>query len=152
MKRILFFITTTFLLIGCSQQVDIGTILENPEMKNDLYSSIVGDHELMTEFMDKMMSNEHAMMMMKGSNGMMDMMMKEVNMMQIMEDKPEMMQSMMTDMMKSEEMMTHMIQMMNKEGMMSEECMQSCVTMMADKDMSSMDMDQANDDHNDHNH
>ena len=153
MKRNLLFITIIFLLIGCSQQADVGVMLENPEMKKDIFSSILGDHELMTELMDKMMSNEHAMMMMQGSDDMMDMMMKDVNMMQMMKDKPEMMHSMMTDMMKEGEMMTHMMQMMTQGGIMSEECMQSCMDMMAEKDMP-MDTGQPEkeENHADHNH
>lgn len=140
-KLILFSLAAALLLwIGCGQQADDNSILKNAESKDKIFTAILEDHELMTEFMTKMMSNEHAMMMMKGNHDMMGKMMGDGNMMQMMKDKPEMMHDMMSDMMKDGKMMGHMMQMMGAEGMMSEECMQSCMKMMADKgmDMSGM--------------
>ena len=139
-KLILFsFVAMTALWVGCGQQADVNTMLKNADSKDKLFSAIVSDHELMTEFMDKMMSNEHAMMMVKGNEKMMGMVMSGGNMINMMKDKPEMMHSMMTDILKDGKMMGHMMQMMGEEGMMSEECMQSCMKMMADKGMT-MDM------------
>lgn len=141
MKKILLFsfAATILFWIGCSQQTDVGAMLKNAETKDKVFAAILEDHELMTEFMSKMMSNEHAVMMIKGNQQMMDMMAAEGNMMQMMKDRPEMMHQMMSDMMKDGNMMGHMMQMMQQEGMMSEECMQSCMQMMKDKGMS-MDM------------
>lgn len=141
MKKILLFSFTATALfwIGCSQPTNVDSMLENAESKDQVFAAILEDHELMTEFMDKMMSNEHAVMMMKGNQKMMDMMANEGNMMQMMKDRPEMMHQMMSGMMKDGNMMGHMMQMMQQEGMMSEECMQSCMQMMKDKGMS-MDM------------
>ena len=132
----LFSLLATFLFwMGCGQQADINAMLKNPQTKDKVFSAILDDHETMMEFMNKMMSNEHAMMMMKGNKDMMGMMMKGDNMMQMMKDNPDMMHNMMSGMMKDGKMMGHMMQMMNQQGMMSDECMQSCMKMMADKGM-----------------
>lgn len=141
MKKIALFSLAAALLlwIGCGQQADVNSVLKNAESKDKVFSAILEDHELMTEFMTKMMSNEHAMMMMKGNHDMMGKMMDGGNMMQMMNDSPDMMHNMMSGMMKDGQMMGHMMQMMNQEGMMSNECMQSCTKMMADKGMK-MDM------------
>jgi hypothetical protein len=109
----------TFLWMGCGQQADVNSMLKNAETKDKVFAAIVEDHELMTEFMTKMMANG--------------------NMMNMMKDNPDMMHNMMSGMMKDGNMMGHMMQMMNQEGMMSDECMQSCTKMMKDKGMS-MDM------------
>ena len=114
MKKLILFslAAITLLWMGCGPQADVNSILKNAESKDKIFTAILEDHELMTEFMTKMMSNEHAMMMMmKGNHDMMGKMMDGGNMMQ----------------------------MMNQEGMMSNECMQSCTKMMADKGMK-MDM------------
>ena len=137
MKRSILFslATIALLLMGCTQQADVSTMLNNAETKDKVFSAILDDHEMMTEFMNKMMSNEHAMMMMQGNKDMMGMMMKGGDMMQMMQGNPEMMHNMMNSMMKDGNMMAHMMQMMNQEGMMSDECLQSWTQMMKDKGM-----------------
>ncbi|MCB0535368.1 MAG: hypothetical protein KDD14_24385 [Saprospiraceae bacterium] len=125
--------------IACNQQVHVESMFKNPETKDKVFTAILDDHELMTEFMTKMMSSEHAMMMMTGNQDMMGKMMGNGNMMKMMKDNPDMMHSLMGDMVKDGKMMEHMMTMMNSEGMMSDECMQSCMKMMGDKGMS-MDM------------
>jgi len=140
-KSILFSIAAiTLLWVGCGQQADVNALLKNAQTKDQVFAAIIGNHEMMTEFMGKMMSNEHAMMMMKGNTDMMSGMMGDGNMMKMMKDHPDMMHNMMSGMMKDGKMMGHMMQMMNQEGMMSEECVQSCMKMMSDKgmDMSGM--------------
>ena len=138
MKKLVLFSFTAIILLwmGCGQQADVNSILKNAASKDKVFSTILDDHELMTEFMTKMMSNEHAMMMMKGNGDMMSGMMGDGNMMKMMKGKPDMMSGMMKD----RKMMGHMMQMMQQEGMMSEECVQSCMKMMSDKgmDMSGM--------------
>lgn len=138
MKKLIFFsfLTMTALWLGCGQQADVNAMLKNPDSKEKIFSTITSDHDLMTEFMTKMMANEHAMMMMKGNHDMMGKMMGNGNMMQMMKDNPNMMHNMMSGMMKDGNMMGHMLQMMNQEGLMSDECMQSCMKMMKDKGMS----------------
>ena len=137
MKKLVFLslLAVTLSMTSCTQQADVNTILENAETKDKVFSAILDNHELMTEFMNKMMSNEHAMMMMQGNKDMMGMMMKGGDMMQMMQSNPEMMHNMMTGMMQDGKMMAHMMQMMNQEGMMSDECLQSCTQMMKDKGM-----------------
>ena len=136
MKNVMLFFLAVVILpsVGYTQQPDVNAILENSETKDKVFSTIMEDHELMTEFMGKMMSNEHAMMMMKGNKEMMDRMMGE-RMMKMMKDNPEMMHGMMGEMMKDGDMMGQMMKKMKQEGMMSDECMQSCMQMMKDKGM-----------------
>ncbi|MCB0669970.1 MAG: hypothetical protein KDC80_29290 [Saprospiraceae bacterium] len=138
MKKIALFSLTTALLlwIGCRQQADVISLLKDTEAKDKVFTAILDDHELMIEFMTKMMSNEHALMMMKGNRDIMGKMMGDGNVMHMMKDSPDMMHNMMNAMMKDGQMMGHMMQMMNQQGMMSNECMQSCTKMMADKGMS----------------
>lgn len=152
MKKLILFslAAITFIWVGCGQQADVNTMLKNTDTKGKVFSAILEDHELMTEFMAKMMANEHAMMMMKGNHDMMGKMMGDGNMMQMMKDNPDMMHNMMSGMMKDGKMMGHMMQMMGDKGMMSEECMQSCKKMMADKGMP-MEMDSGTEE-GDHNH
>lgn len=144
MKKIALFSLAAVLLlwIGCGQQADVNSMLKNAESKDKVFTAILDDHELMTEFMTKMMTSEHAMMMMKGNHDMMGKMMGEGNMMQMMKDSPNMMHNMMSGMMKDGQMMGHMMQMMNQEGLMSDECMKSCTKMMAEKGVT-MDTDGA---------
>ena len=123
------------LVSSCGRQADINTLLQNQDTRNQIFTKIADDHELMTAFMEKMMSSNHAKMMMQGNKNMMGMMMNDVGMMQIMKDNPYMMHTTMSHMMKDGQMMAHMMQMMKQEGIMSEEAMQSCMKMMADKGM-----------------
>lgn len=123
MKKLALVVLPAILLLAasCGQQVDIDTLLKNAETRNQIFTKITDDHEMMTEMMGKMMSNKHAKMMMQGNKDMMGMM----------KDNPDMM----NEMMKDGKMMGHMMQMMNQEGMMSDEAMQSCMKMMSDKGM-----------------
>lgn len=136
---------------GCSQTTDVNALLQNPDTKQEIFSAIAGDHQMMMDFMNMMMDNEHARMMMKGNEKMRDMMMEQGYMMSMMKDNPDMMHNMMTRMMKDGTMMSHMMQMMQQQGMMSEECTQSCMKMMADKGMDMEGM-KGEDGHESHNH
>jgi hypothetical protein len=98
------------------------------------FDAIVSNPEFMTEFMVNMHSNPDAMHMMQGNkmmqmgdNGMMmmkDSMMTK-NFMHGTMANPEMMQSMMGEMMKDGKTMAAMMQMMQQGGMMSKECNQA---------------------------
>ena len=115
-KTIIFFLVVfTFFLSSCDQQTDVNSLLEITETKDQLFGAILEDHEMMTEFMNRMKSNDHAMMMMKGNDEMMGMMMGDGTMMKMMKDKPAMMNNMMSDMMKDGKMMEQMMKMMNQE-------------------------------------
>ncbi len=154
-KFILMVIASALLLmISCNEAVNIDQVLTDENTRNQVFNKIATDHEMMTGFMEVMMKDNHAMMMMKGNPGMKDMMMGESGMMQMMKDKPDVMHNMMGEMMKDGKMMGHMMKMMKDQGMMSEECMESCMKTMDDKGMSMGEMMNGDkeDDHDSHNH
>ncbi|WP_366186639.1 hypothetical protein [Flavobacterium ovatum] len=128
-------------LSSCNSKTDPKAILENPNSRKELFSTIANDHDLMTEFMVNMQGNKMMIGNMMGGNGM-QMMMKDstmsVSLMQGMMGNHVMMQSMMTEMMKDPKMLQSMMQMMQQGGMMSKECMQSGMKMMGSKGMGMM--------------
>jgi small nuclear ribonucleoprotein (snRNP)-like protein len=65
MKHNLLVITIIGMLIitACNSKTDVVSTLDNSENRKEIYSAIMNDHQMMTEFMEMM--NEHAMMMMK---------------------------------------------------------------------------------------
>jgi len=134
-KTISLFLTITsglLLITSCNNAVNVDQLLQDKTTRQQVFEKIAADHEMMTEFMETSMKNEHGKMMMMGNDGMNKMMSGEGNMMKMMKDKPEMMHNMMGEMMKDGKMMGNMMHMMNKKGMMSEECMQSCMKTMED--------------------
>ena len=142
------------LAMSCNNAVNVDQVLKDENTRQEVLTKIAADHEMMTDFMEVMMKDNHAKMMMKGHQGMKEMMIGEGDMMQMMKDKPDMVHNMMSDMMKDGKMMGHMMQMMKDNEMMSEECLQSCMKMMDDKGMS-MDKkmsDDQKDNHDSHNH
>ena len=147
-------ITTIFVAIllltvnGYSQNASVKAMLDKPETRNEVFNTILGDHQLMTEFMTAMKGNEHAMMMqnsdsqMKGmkENGGMessstDHKMHQGEMAGMMKDNPEMMMNMMGNMMdmceKDSLMCTNMANMMTDHP----EMMQMCMEKMNEKGM-----------------
>jgi len=94
---------------GYSQNTSVKALLDKPEAKNEVFNTILGDHQLMMEFMTAMKGNEHAMMMMQNNNAQMKGMkekgemessatehkMHQGEMMGMMKDNPEMMMNMM---------------------------------------------------------
>jgi hypothetical protein len=99
------------------QDKDVSTLLANPESRNEIINSILNNHDYMTEFIQAMHGNEHAMMMMnsgdnvEGNNQMMmgsgnhwgmsgdNQIMDRNSMMNLMHQNPGMMQMMMGNMM-----------------------------------------------------
>lgn len=156
MKKLALIAFPAILLLAasCGQQAEVNTLLKNQETRDQIFTKIADDHEMMTAFMGKMMNSNHAKMMMQGNKDMMGMMMKDnPDMMQMMKDNPDMMHNMMNGMMKDGKMMGHMMQMMNQEGMMSDEAMQSCMKMMGDIGMDMGDMkDMKKDDNHESHH
>lgn len=53
---------------GYSQNTSVKALLDKPESRTEVFNTILGDHQLMMEFMTAMKGNEHAMMMMQNSN------------------------------------------------------------------------------------
>lgn len=142
------------LMTSCDNTANVDQILKDNSIRQEVFNKITADHEMMTDFMEVMMQNNHAKMMMKGNQGMKEMMMDDSDKMNMMKDKPEMMQNMMGEMMKDGKMMGTMMNMMKDKGMMSEECAESCKKMMSAKGMN-MDNGEGmktDDNHKSHNH
>lgn len=55
---------------GYGQTNKATQLLKNKEERIETFNAILNNHELMVDFMDAMKGNEHAMMMMKGNNQM----------------------------------------------------------------------------------
>lgn len=121
-------------LNSCKQNTDPKAMLENSETRTELITDILNNHNYMTEFMESMQGNDHAMQMMQGNKKMIGSKYQDSEMQMMMKDSM-MMKNMMQGMMKDGNMMGNMMNMMHKNGMMSKECMQSCMKMMNDKGM-----------------
>lgn len=122
---------------SCTQKTDASSLLDNSETRNEIFTAIASDHNMMMSFIETMQDNDNAMQIMQGNQMMMGNMMKGGGMGMIMKDSM-MMHNMMGNMMKNKKMMGNMMQMMNSQGMMSNECMQAMMQMMYDKDMDMM--------------
>ena len=150
---ILILISAGLIITSCSDKADINTLLNNQISKNEIFTEIVSDHDLMMEFMNKMMSDNHAKMMIRENSDISNMMMNNNGMMSMMKDKPEMMHSMMKEMMRDGNMMSQMMNMMHEKGIMSDDCKESCMTMMTEKGMNLESTSKnADEEHNSHNH
>ncbi len=121
-------------LNSCKQETDPQALMENPETRTEVFSVITQNDDYLTEFMDKMPNNQHAMQMMQGNKKMMGSMMQGEGMQMMMKDST-MMHSMMNGMMNDGKTMGTMMKMMHEKGMMSEDCMESCTKMMGEKGM-----------------
>ena len=141
--------STLLLIISCNNAVNVDQLLKDDNTRKKVFTKITTDHEMMTDFMDIMIKDNHAMMMMKDNQGMKEMMMGEGGIMGMMKNKPELVDKMMGNMMKDGKMMGQMMEMMKDKGMMSEECANSCMKMMSGE---GMDMDNKDDNHEFHNH
>ncbi len=133
MKNWLFFLVVPIALLGCNTTPSAEQLLQDEAMRKELFSTIAGNHEMMMEFMNVMIQNEHAMSMMQGNKQMMQHMMGGKgmqHMMGMMKENASMMQGMMQHMMNDPQMMRHMMQMMHQKGMMSQECMQQMMQQM----------------------
>ncbi|MFO7934042.1 MAG: hypothetical protein R6U78_08170 [Bacteroidales bacterium] len=73
MKRLAIIISMTAFVAFSSFSQDTGAreLLSKQEIKKEIFNTILNDHQLMTEFMEAMQENEHAMAMMKERNQMM---------------------------------------------------------------------------------
>jgi|TARA_R110002012_G_scaffold321647_1_gene550399 hypothetical protein len=121
-------------LSGCNQKTNPNAMLENSKTRTELFEAIASNHSYMTEFMDNMQGNDHAMQMMQGNQKMMGTMIQGQGIQMMMKDSM-MMKNMMQSMMQDGKMIGNMMQMMHEKGMMSEDCMESCKKMMGDKGM-----------------
>lgn len=125
------------LMVSCQERPNIVGILKNPDYRQQTFEEIAKDHEMMSEFLDYAMTNEHAKMMMQSEKGMIEMMMSHnEQMMNFMKDNPEitdqamgtimqlagedsiMMQSIMDMMVKDHSMMSTMMDRLHQQGVM----------------------------------
>jgi hypothetical protein len=141
-------------LTSCSQKTDPNTLLKDDNTRTELFSAIVSNPQMMTQFMNTVKANKGAMQMMRGNKQMMGKMMGGNGMMSMMKNNPEMMKNMskmmskdmeamhlmMNNMMKDGNMMKMMVNMMNKNGLMNKKSMESCLKIMKDKGMNMDDL------------
>ena len=146
MKTLLIVLSAVGLLSlnSCKQETNPQALMENPETRTEVFNAISKNHDYMTEFMESMHDNQHAMQMMQGNKKMMSSMMQGEGMQMMMKDST-MMHSMMDGMMNDGKMMGTMMKMMHEKGMMSEDCMESCSKMMGEKGMDMQGMDKMDD-------
>lgn len=146
MKTLLIVLSAVGLLSlnSCKQETNTQALMENPETHTEVFNAISKNHDYMTEFMESMHDNQHAMQMMQGNKKMMSSMMQGEGMQMMMKDST-MMHSMMDGMMNDGKMMGTMMKMMHEKGMMSEDCMESCSKMMGEKGMDMQGMDKMDD-------
>jgi Spy/CpxP family protein refolding chaperone len=52
-----------FISISCSQNKDPRQFLNDPELRRTLFSAIIGEHDLMKQFLEQARENDHARMM-----------------------------------------------------------------------------------------
>jgi hypothetical protein len=150
---IIFVTVLLFTVNAYSQNTSVKALLDKPETRTEVFNTILGDHQLMMEFMTAMKENEHAMMMMQNSdsqikgmkeNGSMESSsanhkMHQDEMMGMMKDNPEMMMNMMGNMMDMCEQDSiqckHMAEVMSDHPQM----MQMCMHKMKEKGMMGAD-------------
>ena len=146
MKTLLIVLSAIGLLSlnSCKQETDPLALMENPETRTEVFNAITKNHDYMTEFMESMHGNQHAMQMIQGNKKMMGTMMQGEGMQMMMKDST-MMHSMMNGMMNDGKMMGTMMKMMHEKGMMSEDCMESCKNMMGEKGMDMQGMNKMDD-------
>lgn len=69
MKTFIFLSILTLLsFTSYNKTNDVKEKLNNPESRKEIFNTILNDHEYMTEFIQAMHGNQHAMMMMYGDN------------------------------------------------------------------------------------
>ncbi len=151
MKNIslLFFSLGSIILSGCNQKTDVNALLQNQEIKIELFNAISSSHDNMMAFMESIQNNEHAMQMMQNNQQMMGNMMHGGGLQMMMQDtdmKQKMMEQMMGDkdmmanMSKNGAMMGTMLHMMTENGLMSKVCMASSLKMIEKKGMKTAEM------------
>lgn len=133
LKNGVFLLIAGAFLFGCSNQ-RAEDLLKDPDKQNDLMTAICTDHQMMTNMMDHMMKNDHAMQMMMGNQEMMSQMMQGEHAMGMMEGNHEMMGNMMQHMMKMMQKDTSMCRMMGEMMMKDDHTKGMMMDMMKEKD------------------
>jgi hypothetical protein len=131
---IILFTTGLLSLSSCEQKIEPSVMLENSKTRTELFDVIASNQSYMSEFMNNMQQNDHAIQMMQGNQKMIGNMMQGQGM-QMMTKDSIMMKNIMQSMVKDGKMMGNMMQMMHEKGMMSEDCMKSSIIMMGNEGM-----------------
>jgi hypothetical protein len=74
MKTIVIILSSVLIMItfdSCNQSADAKEILGNAQSRAEIFDAIANNHDFMTEFMENLKTNQHAMQMMQGSKMMM---------------------------------------------------------------------------------
>lgn len=163
---LIFSMITLLTFNSLGQSNDIDKLLEKPETRNEIFYTILNNHELMTEFMKAMKETDQATTMMENENHQISgMNAKNVSLelesnqqMSMMKDDPDKMQAMMSDMMemceKDTAMQNKMAGMMAQHPEMMKKCMQKMQEngkMEKDGNMKMMDSESTKED-NEHSH
>ncbi|MGB8703672.1 MAG: hypothetical protein WCD31_01450, partial [Gillisia sp.] len=98
-----------FSVVGCSQNLDVSSMLENTSTRNEIFDSIINNPERMNSFREYFQNHREGSQMMMGNSG--NRMNRGMGM--NMKDSSAMMQSLMNN----PEMMTLMLQHINARGM-----------------------------------
>lgn len=152
-------VTTIFIAVllltvnAYSQSTSVKALLDKPETRTEVFNTILGDHQLMMEFMTALKGNDHAMMMMQSSDSQMTGMkengsmessstnhkMHQGEMMGMMKDNPEMMMNMMGNMMDMCKQDSTMCKKMANMMTDHPEMMEMCMKKMNEKEMMGKD-------------
>lgn len=95
-KLMMFGLLGLFLFTACENE-DID-LKEDPEQKNEVFTQILNDEELFTEFMNEMRGNENTMKWMRNHRGMMRNFYGRKQVTHMMKNQPEVMDSVMQGM------------------------------------------------------
>jgi hypothetical protein len=61
MKYILLLIAFPLIMVGCGKKIayDLNEVKENDDLRNELYSAIINDQEMLSQFLDQLTGNEN---------------------------------------------------------------------------------------------
>lgn len=139
-------------LTSCSNKSQTAEeLLKDPDKREEIMTAICADHQMMTNMMDHMMKNDHAMQMMMGNQEMMSQMIQGEHAMGMMEGNHEMMGNMMQHMMKMMQKDTSMCRMMGEMMMKDDHTKGMMMDMMKEDGMGDKTMMEKNKgDHSNH--
>jgi len=135
------FVITIFAVVmlgftACNQQSNVKDLLSNPETRNEIYSTITNNHQMMMEFMDIAKDSKHAMMMIQEDEFFESEMMNMENMKKtadmFMQDSLAC-DHLTDNMMGNREVMNMILRKMHKQGMMDKNSMQESMKKVEQK-------------------
>lgn len=72
MKKLFTFLFALLMLSAYGQSTDVRAMLDREQTRNEIFSAIMSDHQLMMEFMKQAREHEHARLMMEGQHQQME--------------------------------------------------------------------------------